>query len=92
MGINKNEQVDKDFQDLFLGKNPLGQKVLGKLVDEVCLLEKPEDNEQSLAAQNVVKMILTRCGIGAGMTGLKFVRALAGKKLENLEGEDEESD
>ncbi len=85
----KNPQVDKDYQDLFL-KSPLGPKVLGKMVDESCLLERPEDNEQCLAAQNVVKMILTRCGIGEGMSGERYIRALAGKKIENVaaSGED----
>ncbi len=76
----KNEQVDKDFQDLLL-KSPLGPKVLGKMVDEVHLLDIAADPEQQIA-QNEIKIILTRCGIGLGMTGQQYVRALAGVKAQ----------
>ena len=79
----KNIQVDKDFQDLFL-RSPLGPKVLGKILDEAEFM-LIADEEQLQMAQNMVKIILDRCGIGLGMTGEQFVRALAGKKLENVE-------
>lgn len=85
----KNIQVDTDFQDLFL-RSPLGPRVLGKIVDEVDLLNIA-DNAEAQIAQNEVKIILTRAGIGLGMTGEQYVRALAGKKLENVK-EDEDNE
>jgi len=81
--VKKNEQVDPDFQDLFL-RSKLGPKVLGKIVDEVHFMEVADDEEWQ-SSQNVVKIIMDRCGIGEGITGLQYVKALAGHKLENTE-------
>jgi len=78
----KNPQVDKDYQDLFL-KSPLGPKVLGKMLDETEFVNIAANEEQQIA-QNTMKMFLARCGIGFGITGEKMVRALVGKKLENV--------
>lgn len=82
----KNNQVDKDYQDLYL-KSPLGPKVLGKMVDAVGLLDIAQDHEFQIA-QNEIKIILTRCGIGLGMTGEQYVRALMTKMLV-IEGAEE---
>jgi len=85
----KKEQVDKDFQDLFLGSK-LGPKVLGKMLTEVSFLNIPETEDKQIA-QNFMKKILALCGIGLGMTGEQYVRALAGKKLEaDKETEDDD--
>lgn len=71
--------VDKDYQDLFL-KSPLGPKVLGKMIDDVDFLNIAP-NEELQIAQNEVKAILSRCGIGVGLSGYQFVTALKAKKL-----------
>jgi len=84
---NKNVQVDKDFQDLFL-KSKLGPTVLGKMIDEFGFLDVTDDPE-TVASHNVIKTILSWTGIGLGLTGIKYIQALAGKKLENLEEEEE---
>ena len=86
----KNPQVDKDFQDLFL-KSPLGPKVLGKIVDETDFLTIAANEEQQIA-QNTVKLILSRCGIGFGMSGEKMIRALAGKKIEYVAASEDENE
>ncbi len=78
----KNPQVDKDYQDLFL-KSPLGPKVLGKILDECEFMDIAANEEQQIT-QNTIKMILARCGIGLGLNGEKMIRALAGKKIENV--------
>ncbi len=78
----KNPQVDKDYQDLFL-KSPLGPKVLGKIIDETDFMTIAA-NEVQQVAQNTIKRILARCGIGFGMSGERMVRALGGKKIENV--------
>ncbi len=54
----KNPQVDKDYQDLFL-RSSLGPKVLGKIVDECEFMNIAKDDEQQIA-QNTVKTILAR--------------------------------
>lgn len=86
----KNQNVDKDFQDFFL-KSPLGPKVLGKILDNVEFLDIPEDEEQQVK-QDHVKRILRDCGIGLGLTGEQYVRALMTKALttgqEMIEVED----
>lgn len=88
----KNEPVDRDFQDLFL-KSPLGPKVLGKILDDCNFCDIAGSQEEQME-QNHTKLILTWSGIGMGMTGLQYVKALAGHKVTNaLEpdaGEDEE--
>lgn len=83
----KNPQVDKDYQDLFL-KSPLGPRVLGKMVDEQDFMTIAKDDEQQIA-QNVIKVIFARCGIGYGMKGEAMIRALAGKKIENVAASEE---
>lgn len=77
----ENEQVDKDYKALFL-QSPMGPKVLGKMLDEVDFFNIARDPEYQVA-QNELKTILTRCGIGLGMTGEKFIRRLAGKNAAN---------
>jgi hypothetical protein len=86
---DKNVNVDKDFQDLFL-KSPLGPKVLGMIVDEVGLLDIASGPQQQIA-QDQVKTILSHTGIGLGMSGEQYVRALAKGKLEIFEDEDDGS-
>ena len=86
--VDKNLNVSKDYQDLFLGKNPLGQKVLGMILDDVDFMNIAADPQQQIA-QDEIKIILSRCGIGLGMTGQQYIQALAGKKLENFEEEEQ---
>ncbi len=83
----KNVQVDKDYQNLFLGSH-LGPKVLGKIIDECEFMTIAKDEEQQIA-QNTVKMILARCGIGYGLKGEAMIRALAGKKIEYVAASEE---
>ncbi len=85
---DKNIQVDKDIQDFFL-KSPLGPKVLGKLLDDCGFLDIAQD-ENNQVEQNNMKLILSWAGIGFGLTGEQYVRALMSKKREIIE-EDEES-
>ena len=82
----KNSQLDKNYQDLFLN-SPLGPKVLGDMIDTAELLDHPE-NEIQANLQSSVKMILARCGIGLGLSGEQYVRALMKGKIA-VEGEDE---
>ncbi len=86
----KNPQVDKDYQDLFL-KSPLGPKVLGKILDECDFMTIAKDEEQQIA-QNTVKIILARCGIGWGLNGERMIRALKAKQIDYVaaSGEDAE--
>lgn len=86
----KNPQVDKDYQDLFL-RSPLGPKVLGKILDDAGFMNIANGDEERIE-NNVIKMILAHCGIGLGMKGEAMIRALAGKKIENVaaSGEDAE--
>ena len=58
MAKEKNPQVDKDYQNLFLSSR-LGPKVLGKIVDECEFMNIAKDDEQQIA-QNTVKTILAR--------------------------------
>ena len=88
MAQEKNPQVDKDYQDMFL-KSPLGPRVLGKMLDETEFGNIAANDEQQVA-QNTMKTILARCGIGFGITGEKMVRALAGKKIEYVEASEDE--
>ncbi len=69
-------KIDRDFQDLFL-KCQLGPKVLGKMLD-ICHFAIVAEHEDWQAAQNFMKIVLTKCGIN--YTGEKMVRMLAGPK------------
>jgi hypothetical protein len=72
----KNLQVDKDVKDLFV-KSPLGPIVLGKMIDDVNFLGIATDMGTQ-RAQDEIKIILTKAGIGVGMKGVDYVRRLAG--------------
>ena len=83
----KNPQVDPDYVALFL-RSPLGPKVLGKMIDSVDLLNIAQDTEFQ-GAQNEIKIILSHCGIGYGLSGQQYVKALMGKNAVNVLSTDE---
>ena len=83
MDDKKNIQVDKDMQDFFI-KSPLGPKVLGKLLDDCGFLDIAQDQNNQVE-QNHMKLILSWSGIGLGLTGEQYVRALIRKRLEIIE-------
>lgn len=85
----RNPQVDRDFTDLFL-KSPLGPKVLGKMMDDVDFFDVAVDLPTQ-RAQDEIKIILTKAGIGAGLKGQNVIRALAGTKGKKALISDEES-
>jgi len=76
----KAEQVDRHYQAHFLHSR-LGPKVLGMMLDEADFFDIAQDNEQKLQ-QDHCKLLLARCGIGLGLKGEDYVRALMNKKIE----------
>ena len=81
MAEKKHPQVDPDFQNLFL-KSPAGPKVLGMMLVNCNFFGIAETAEQQ-GAQNYMKLVLSWTGIGWGMPGDRYIRALAGSKVQS---------
>jgi hypothetical protein len=68
------QNVVARYQNLFL-RSEEGMGVLGHMLDEVQFFDPPTTDAQA-GDQDHCKIILRRCGIGTGLKGRDYVKAL----------------